>query len=483
MANSKRREEYTDRNGNMFIPMNVEGAQLNHFITTPKLILIVGMVLALFFLLTQLNGLRWTQYVIWLGTWFIVCLQLTRFVIFEEKFYYKMYKELQDHEISSPALFWDIASIDDTDDGAILTYSDAKIGIIVRLERDTITGKSYDFKETHYDAISDFYKSVTTNKYSFVQMNVMEQAGKDPRLVELGKLINKSDNANICKLMELQIGHIKNMTRSSLIESDYFLFYTPDLSRIDSIINDISDCVFKILDGAYIGYQVLTAREVVELVKDLYGVNYFNSTEASLMMFDKSIARNITPFVLTGLVWDTGEEQELTNEEKMKLRNITSSIIKETISSDDVALKEAVYRKEKKEKVGINFEDLGSVQQKSKFIQRKNKGTSGNRQAKQSEQNRKNVNSGVGQVSNNGTIGNGHMEQTGNKGTVENNKVVNNMVVGANINNTGNVDSASNANNAGGYLPDDTWQQEMYIDPNINDGGESILGDDEYIDF
>lgn len=373
MANSKRRENYTDRNGNMFIPMNVEGAQMNHFITTPKLILIVLMGLTLFFLITQLNGASIAQYIIWIGLYAIVCIQLTRFFIFEEKFYYRMYKELQEHEVTSPALFWDVASIDDTDDGAILTYSDAKIAIVVRVERDTITGKSGDFRETHYDAISDFYKYVVSNKYSFVQMNVMEQAGKDARLVELGKIVNKSDNPNIRKLMEFQVGHIKNITRASLIESDYFLFYTNDISKIDSIISDISDCIFTLLDGAYIGYQVLTARDIVDLVKDLYGVNYFNSTEASLLMFDKSVARSVVPFVVSGIQWDDGEEQSLTENEKFKLRNITSSSIKDELRIEDGTVKSAIYRKEERGSIGIQFNELSNVQQKSKYIQRKPK--------------------------------------------------------------------------------------------------------------
>ena len=60
-----------------------------------------------------------------------------------------MYKQLKESEITTPAIFWDIASIKDTIDGAILTYSDAKIGILLRIERDTITGKPPEFKETH----------------------------------------------------------------------------------------------------------------------------------------------------------------------------------------------------------------------------------------------------------------------------------------------------------------------------------------------
>lgn len=361
MANTKRRAEYIDRDGAMFMPMNVEGGVWNeHFITTPKFICIVLIILSAVAIIMMLGSDKAsiTQYIIWLSIWMFVSIQVLRFIVFEEKFYYKMYLELQEHEISSPALFWDIASIKDTDDGAIITYSDAKIAILVKVERDTITGKQKEFKETHYDAISDFYREVVTDRYSFVQMNIMEQAGKDPRLNELSKVIYKSDNENICKLMELQVGYIKNITHKALYESDYFLFYTQDLSKVDCIISEISECIFKLLDGAYISYQILSSKEIVDLVKEIYGVNYFNSTEASLLMFNKDAAGDITPFNITGMLWKDGEEQEFNNKELNKLRNITSSVIRETLSVNDMSLKEALYRKNTKNKIGVDFEGL-----------------------------------------------------------------------------------------------------------------------------
>lgn len=361
MANTKRRAEYIDRDGAMFMPMNVEGGVWNeHFITTPKFICIVLIILSAVAIIMMLGSDKAsiTQYIIWLSIWMFVSIQVLRFIVFEEKFYYKMYLELQEHEISSPALFWDIASIKDTDDGAIITYSDAKIAILVKVERDTITGKQKEFKETHYDAISDFYREVVTDRYSFVQMNIMEQAGKDPRLNELSKVIYKSDNENICRLMELQVGYIKNITHKALYESDYFLFYTQDLSKVDCIISEISECIFKLLDGAYISYQILSSKEIVDLVKEIYGVNYFNSTEASLLMFNKDAAGDITPFNVTGMLWKDGEEQEFNNKELNKLRNITSSVIRETLSVNDMSLKEALYRKNTKNKIGVDFEGL-----------------------------------------------------------------------------------------------------------------------------
>lgn len=361
MANTKRRAEYTDRNGNMFIPMNVEGGIWNeHFITTPKLICIVLIIISIFIIITYLQSeaAKFTQYIIWIGIWAFISLQVLRFIVFEEKFYYKMYLELKEHAISSPSLFWDIASIKDTDEGAIMTYSDAKIGIMIKLERDTITGKNSDFKEIHYDAISDFYREVATIKYSFIQMNIMEQAGKDPRLHELSKLVYKSDNNNICKLMEMEVGYIKNITHYSLYESDYFLFYTQDLSKVDTIIGDASECIFRILDGAYIGYTILSSKEIVDFVKEEYGVNYFNSTDASLQMFDRNAANIATPFNVYGIIWNDGEDQELTNQEINKIRGITSDIIKETVDQNNVSFKKTIYRKNTKNKIGVDFSKL-----------------------------------------------------------------------------------------------------------------------------
>ena len=376
MANTARRKDYIDRNDNMFIPMNVEGGVWNeHFITTPKLLAIVGMILTLVIIIGTLSsgdGSSWLAYVVYIGLWALASSYITRFFIFQEKFYYKMYKELEKYEITSPALFWEIQSIRDTEDGALITFGDARIAVIVKLDRDTITGKAPDFKETHYDAVSDFYRALATNKYSFVQMNVMEPAGKDPRLNELAKLVNKSDNPSVCKLMELQIGHIKNITNTALYESDYFLFYTYDMAKVDTIIDDISECIFKILDGAYIGYTFLDNKEIVELVKERYGVRYFNSTEASLMMFGDNAMASMNPFNITGIIWNDKNEQTLTKNEVAKLRRSVSEVIQGRKSRHDLKIKDIIYRKDEAKKIGIDLDNaLESREKKIEDAKRK----------------------------------------------------------------------------------------------------------------
>ena len=341
--------------------MNVEGGTWNdHFISTPKLVLIIIMAISLILIILTLvdRSAKITAWVIYFALYIFIAQFIIRYFIFEERFYYKMYQKLKECEIATPAVFWDIASIKDEEGGAILTYSDTKVGILVRLERDTITGKSVDFKETHYDAISDFYRDLMQNKYNFVQMNIMEQAGNDPRLESLDVLVNKSSNGNIRELMEREIGYIKQITRNSLYESDYILVYTTDLQKADNIKYDVLESIEKIMDGAFIGYSILSARDIIDFVKEIYGVKYFNYTEATLEMYKLEGIKTAPPFSIYEIRYSDGKHQKLTNAEINQVRNITSGVIKGSINEDDISIKQALERKENKNKLGVDFESI-----------------------------------------------------------------------------------------------------------------------------
>ena len=97
MANTSRR--YIDNNGNQFMPMNVEGGSWDeHFISTKKLIVIGCIVLSFFLAIGYLAdaGAPFTSYIILLLVWFIISSLLLRFIVFEERFYYKMYKVMKE---------------------------------------------------------------------------------------------------------------------------------------------------------------------------------------------------------------------------------------------------------------------------------------------------------------------------------------------------------------------------------------------------
>lgn len=362
MANTSRR--IRDKNNNQFLPMNVEGSGYNDkFMTTPKMVTIILILASLFLVITYLtsNYIRWTGWVILLAAWFVASLYALRYIVFEEKFYYRMYKEMQNKTVTTPATFWNIASVKDTEDGAILTYADAKVGIIVKVNRDTITGKPEGFEEVHYDAVSDFYRSVWNGKYNIVHMNLMEPAGNDPRLSELDKIAVNCENQNIKSLVQMQVGHIKIKASKSLYESDYYLIYTYNIDKVDYIVADVVESMLKLLDGAYIGYSILDKKELIELDKYQFGVRYFNMTDASLNIYKNESGAREVPFTIDGIVWTDGYEQKLENTEKNKLRRITSDMINETAKQSDISLKKTIYVKKEKNNVGIDFEKLGSI--------------------------------------------------------------------------------------------------------------------------
>lgn len=359
MANTKRR--YIDRNGNQFMPMSVEGnVSDGRFMTSTKWVtlgIILAMAVFIYFILMD-TGTKF-NYVACYTLWFICSFYAIRYIVFEEKFYYAMYQKLKENRITTPAEFWDIVSIDDTESGAILTFSDAKIAILIKLERDTIIGKDSEFKETHYDAISDFYKDLILKNYPFLYINTMERAGSDPRLNEISKVIYKNDNRNIQLILEDMFGYIKNITRSTLYESDYYMIYTYDMSRVDMIIEDTIEAVYKLMNGAYIGYRVLSEKDITELVSEKYEVTYFDSVEATLKMSKNNGYDMKSPFVIDEVRFKDGKSQKIGKKEQYTLNRITSGVLEQALDSGKTTIKDAIYKEEiKKEDVLIGFEDI-----------------------------------------------------------------------------------------------------------------------------
>ena len=188
MANTDRR--ILDDEGKQFMPMNMEGTLGDdNFITLPKFLTIGCIFGALVGWLVMAKGSGYsfmnTLIVFLILLW--ISSILLRYIVFEERLYYKMYEELKKGRVIKPDRFWNIASKSKSSHGTALIYNDAKIGVIVKLERDIITGKGDGVEENHYDAVSDFYKYLNSKGIKRVFMNIMEPTGKDERLAELDK--------------------------------------------------------------------------------------------------------------------------------------------------------------------------------------------------------------------------------------------------------------------------------------------------------
>ena len=356
-----------NRDGKIFMPMNVEGGGYEQsFFTTRKLVTLIIMGIVTIWVVSFLGSSQASisGYVITIAIMILVYQWLIRFVIFEEKYYYKVYQKTKLYKNPTPAIFWDIVSFRDREDGTLAIFSDMKVGVFLKLERDTIIGKGEEFRETHYEALSEFYKELNNKNICIVHLDIMEQAGKDNRLEHLDRMISSVDNENIAKLLQLQLGSVKNSTRETLYETDYILCYTDKMAAADYLINDVLECAYKLLDGAYTGFEILTSKEIKELPKDIYCVSYFDYTEAIQNLFKQYGMSIPKAFDIVEIKHNDGSSTEVKEKEKIILQNLSSCIKNGTLKSGEWSIKEAFNGKLDK----ILNRDLGlSEQYNAKF--------------------------------------------------------------------------------------------------------------------
>lgn len=301
MANTERRK--LDKQGRQFMPMNVDGGLDEHrFINTKKLIYIGILTVGLLAYISngRTVGYTWTG---WLFTGLVIFLiyqWVIRKFIFEEDYYYKIRKANKQLVNTTPDVAWSISSIRKTEYGDILIYSDMKIGCIVKLDKDTIIGKAEGSAEKHFDAWSEFYKELNLRDLKRVQLNIMEPAGKDSRITEVAETASSSNNKNLRYLLETEIGYIKSISRVTLNESDYILIYTDRASRIDSLLADVTECCYKLLEGAYRSAVILDDREIYQLPRGLHNVGIFDGIAAQMNVYKNSGFKIEDAFELIG---------------------------------------------------------------------------------------------------------------------------------------------------------------------------------------
>ena len=284
--NSQRRRR--DASGRTFMPKNMDiGDRQDSFMSTPKLFMLVGifLIFVVWFLWAGTIGLSKFGYMVTgVPVLFIVQL-IVRYGIFQEKYYYKIWQ--RDKQLGNPtaSAFWNVASIRTSSLGDVLVFADLKIGCVLELEKDTIIGRASDNQEKHYDAWSEFYKALNLKDYSFVQLNIMEPAGKDVRLQELSDIAVSSPNAGVQMVLEASVGYMKEISRATLNERDYILVYTKKTSKMDTIVEDAIEFGSKLLEGSYAAVKVLSSKEAFNVMRDLWNVNVFNGIEAQMDVY------------------------------------------------------------------------------------------------------------------------------------------------------------------------------------------------------
>lgn len=352
----------------MFIPMNVEGNSYDEkFFNTTKVLTIVSLVVYWVFILTWINTLENASMlfkIITILISLIATIQLVRFVVFEERYFFKMYQKMLLYKNPTSDVFWDIASIKSIYGDSIALYSDMKIGVFVKLNRGSIVGKDEEFIESHYDAISNFLREIIGRGYEYVHLNLMERADNDTRLDYLGAEIDKVENKNIKKLLQLQLGNLKNVTRNSLYENDYYLIYTQKLDRLDLILKDVYDSLDILMDGNFIGYNILDTKEIIELHKEQIGVAYFNYNLATINTFREYQVDKRPAISLKKIYLNNGSVIELTKEDELFIRKIATDIVSSnsTESIDIVHRLNAIKEQDFRLRSGVDLDKKPNAQ-------------------------------------------------------------------------------------------------------------------------
>lgn len=361
------------RKDKMFIPMNVEGGGYDEkFFNTTKILSIVGMAVGWVVIIAWLNSLPNATFVFRLITilalLFISSL-IIRFIVFEESYFYKMYKKTLTYSDPTSDVFWNISSIKDTQNGSILLFSDLKIGVFVKLKRGSIIGKNKDFMEQHYDAVSDFLSEIVGRGYMFVHLNMMERADNDDRLDKLALQIAKTSNPNMKRLLELQTGHLRNTTRNTLYESDYYLIYTDRAERFDNIIRDVEDCLEFALNGSYNGYFELDKREVIDVHKELMGVSYFDYNSATVNTFREFQIDDTPAITIKRINLASGSVVDISKPDDALLRKIAKEIDYSTSTDINVMKMLAKHKNsDYRLRAGIDLDKVPSVKDTSAKI-------------------------------------------------------------------------------------------------------------------
>lgn len=278
-----------DKNNNIFMPKTFSvNTDNENFMSVPKIAILTITVLGTIAYISNISKTFKIWFVILMSLIAIGLAQLIiRKTVLMENYFKKMFRNNKKYKKCTPGVFWNIPAIHKTDSGDIIMFSNSKIGCFVRLVKGNIVGRDSDSKEEHIDAWSDFYRHINSNELSIVQMNLMEPAGTDDRIGYLTDLVSKCDNNELKEILERELGFIKEVSRVTLIDTDYILVYTMKSDKIDSLIETIKDGISILLNGGYSGASILKEYEIYQIPKLIDNVGFFDGIEAQVNVYNE----------------------------------------------------------------------------------------------------------------------------------------------------------------------------------------------------
>ena len=300
---------YRNERDKIFIPINVEGSSketTSSFWNTYKTFYsacVFAMLIGVIFFLREapihikLGGI--------FGYLFAISF-LVRVFIFEEGYYKKVYKRLEQYKEATGGIAWGIVYEDVRENGTVVSFIDGYIGCFVRMVKGSKVGQLDTFETAHRENMAEFYHQLNLKNYRCMYIDTMDTAGSDKRLDELARFIKKERNPNIRELLELSLGYMRNIAESYFIDTDVMLIYTNDGTRVDDIVEDSLELGTLLCGAGYIDRIIMDENDIMNLHKSLLGLRYFNITNAKSDLFETG-KKKVKEIYISKIELDNGD--------------------------------------------------------------------------------------------------------------------------------------------------------------------------------
>lgn len=322
----------------MFIPLDVEGDSESHtavFMSPQKVTLIFIMAVMLIPAFIYIQSLRPAKRILDIVLLVILYIILIKFVIFEELYYKKAYKEVKKNELITSGKLWGIMYVNDLPQGASVGFVDGYTGCFIRLERGSIVGQPDDYTERCDEIYSNFLQECNKLGYFVKIINTMELASKDKRLQELSDKIKDEPNKMIREMLNMNMAYMKTITDYAYYDTETILLYTPNSLKLNTIIDDAIDLSGKLLQGAYLSRKILRESDLVDLHTGMNNVVYIDLLNAKSEVFDSN-TNTTRKFKLKSLNFKNGNKFMLDDGQIKKISYLYNIYIHDKSKNIDI---------------------------------------------------------------------------------------------------------------------------------------------------
>ena len=253
---------------------------------------------------------------------FFILLVFNRYLVFKEIYYSDRFETQKETDKQlTTADIWGIFDIDN-EHPYVTYFKNGYKGIFVKMERDTITGKSDTAQYDHYEAIGEAYNLAHSLNMDIVSVDYMASIGNDTRLEKMYQDLDSVKNENMKNMLIDIYDNLHEEMQSSYSCIDVYLFLTRD--TYGSFTYNVQQVAQKMCGGNYLSYSAMNRDAIASMVVSLFNLHEFSVIKACNTIYDETVS-GIKPIS----IYKNGEEiilnktaEELAEERKMREQQI-----------------------------------------------------------------------------------------------------------------------------------------------------------------